>query len=116
MHPRPGRELCLRRRRSAVPALPAHHISSCNRRERHAVSERNVDFLIARRFGHVADDRFSVEMLYDDSWVVVAGAQNPWVRRRRIELAELVSEPWALGPPESVAGWIAMEAFRAIGL
>ena len=56
------------------------------------------------------------EMLYDDSWVVVAGAQNPWVRRRRIELAELVSESWALGPPESVAGWIAMEAFRAIGL
>ena len=80
------------------------------------LSERNVDFLIARRFGPVADDHFSVEMLYEDSWVVVAGAQNPWVRRRRIELAELVSESWALGPPESVAGWIAMEAFRAMGL
>jgi DNA-binding transcriptional LysR family regulator len=80
------------------------------------LSERNVDFLIARRFGSVADDQFSVEMLYDDSWVVVAGAQNPWVRRRRIELAELVSESWALGPPESVAGWVAMQAFRAIGL
>ena len=35
--PRPGRELCFRRRRSALSALPAHHISSCNRRERHAV-------------------------------------------------------------------------------
>jgi len=81
-----------------------------------ALSERNVDFLIARRFGTVADDHFNVEMLYEDSWVVVAGAQNPWVRRRRIELAELVSESWALGPPESVAGWIAMEAFRAMGL
>ena len=80
------------------------------------LSERNVDFLIARRFGSVADDQFSVEMLYDDSWVVVAGAQNPWVRRRRIELAELVSQSWALGPPESVAGWVAMQAFRAIGL
>jgi len=80
------------------------------------LNERNVDFLIARRFGPVADDQFNVEMLYDDSWVVVAGAQNPWVRRRRIELAELVSESWALGPPESVAGWIAMEAFRALGL
>ena len=32
----------------------------------------------------------------------MAGAQNPWVRRRRIELAELVNEPWVLPPPESV--------------
>jgi DNA-binding transcriptional LysR family regulator len=80
------------------------------------LSERNVDFLIARRFGTVADDHFNVEMLYEDSWAVVAGAQNPWVRRRRIDLSELLSEAWALGPPESVAGWIAMEAFRALGL
>jgi DNA-binding transcriptional LysR family regulator len=80
------------------------------------LTERNVDFLIARRFGPVADDQFNVEVLYEDAWVVVAGAQNPWVRRRRIELAELVNESWALGPPESVAGWIAMEAFQAMGL
>ena len=56
------------------------------------------------------------EFLFDDSYVVAAGAQNPWVRRRRIELAELVNEPWTLPPPESVIGSIAMEAFRASGL
>ena len=80
------------------------------------LSERNVDLLIARRFGPIADERLDFEFLFDDSFVVAAGAQNPWVRRRRIELAELVNESWALPPPESVIGSLAMEAFRASGL
>jgi DNA-binding transcriptional LysR family regulator len=50
------------------------------------------------------------------SYVVAAGAQNPWVRRRRIALADLVSEPWTLPPPESGLGSVAVEAFRASGL
>ena len=56
------------------------------------------------------------EFLYDEPHVVVAGAQSPWVRRRRIELAELVSEPWAMPAPKSVSASVAMEAFRARGL
>ena len=72
--------------------------------------------MIARRFGPIADERLDFEFLFDDSYVVVAGAQNPWVRRRRIELAELVNEPWVLPPPESAIGSVAMEAFRASGL
>ena len=80
------------------------------------LSERNVDLLIARRFGPIADERLDFEFLFDDSYVVAAGAQNPWVRRRRIELAELVNESWVLPPPGSVIGSIAMEAFRASGL
>src|SRR5262249_10333628 len=50
------------------------------------------------------------------SFVVLAGAQNPWARRRRIALRELVNEPWALPPPESSVWEAALEAFRASGL
>lgn len=78
--------------------------------------DRNVDLLIARRFGSIADDRLDYEFLFDDSYSVAAGAQSPWSRRSRIELAELVNEPWVLPPPESVLGSVAMEAFRASGL
>jgi hypothetical protein len=39
-------------------------------------------------------DEFVVETLFDDSLVVAAGSENPWTRRRRIDLAELVNEPW----------------------
>ena len=80
---------------------------------RRELSERNVDLLIVRRFEPTADERLEFEFLFDDSYVVAAGAQNRWVRRRRIELAELASESWTLPPPGSVIGSIAMRAFRA---
>ena len=83
---------------------------------RRELSERNVDFLIVRRFDPAADERLDFEVLFDDAYVVAAGAQNRWVRRRRIELAELASESWTLPPPKSVIGSIATEAFRACGL
>lgn len=83
---------------------------------RRELSERNVDLLIVRRFGPTADEQMDFEFLFDDSYVVAVGAQNQWVRRRRIELGKLVSESWTLPPPESVIGSIAMEAFRASGL
>jgi DNA-binding transcriptional LysR family regulator len=80
------------------------------------LNERKVDLLIAWRWGAVADERQAFEFLYDDSYVVVAGEKNPWARRRRIALAELATETWALPPTDSVLGAIAMEAFRANGL
>jgi DNA-binding transcriptional LysR family regulator len=80
------------------------------------LSGRNVDLVIARRAGPFSDEQFGFDILYDDSHVVLAGEQNPWARRRRIELAELVNEPWALPPPESAVGAAVVEAFRASGL
>jgi DNA-binding transcriptional LysR family regulator len=77
------------------------------------LSERNVDLLVTRRFGPMADKRLEFELLFNDSSLVAAGAQSPWARRRRIALAELANEPWVLPPPESGIGSIAMEAFHA---
>ena len=80
------------------------------------LSERNVDFLIVRRFGPIADERLDFEFLSDDSYVVAAGAHNPWVRRRKIALAELASEAWVLPAPGSVIASVVRKAFRAGGL
>ncbi len=80
------------------------------------LSRRNVDFLIARRLGPISDERLEFEFLFDDSYVVVVGAQSPWISRRRIKLAELVNEPWTLPPLDSGTGSLAIEAFRASGL
>lgn len=80
------------------------------------LAARNVDLLIIRGSGPIADPRFDFEFLFDDSYVVAAGAQNEWVRRRRIEIAELVNESWVLPPPDSVIGSIVMDAFRVSGL
>jgi DNA-binding transcriptional LysR family regulator len=78
--------------------------------------DRNVDLLIARRLGPIVDDRLEFEFLFEDSAFVAAGAHNPWVRRRRIALADLVNESWVLPPPEIGTGSLVMEAFRATGL
>jgi DNA-binding transcriptional LysR family regulator len=80
------------------------------------LSERNVDVVIAQRLGPIANEQLDFELVFDDAFVVAAGAQNPWVRWRRLGLAELVNESWALPPRTSVLGSIAMEAFRASGL
>jgi DNA-binding transcriptional LysR family regulator len=80
------------------------------------LSERKVDLLIVRRFGPIADEQLDFEFLFEDTFVVAAGAQSPWARRRRIDLADLVNEPWVLPPPESAIGLVAMEAFRMSGI
>jgi DNA-binding transcriptional LysR family regulator len=53
------------------------------------------------------------EALFEEPMVVVAGADNPWVRRRKIQLAELVNEPWAWPPPPSLYDTLVVGAFRA---
>lgn len=75
--------------------------------------ERNVDLLVTRKFGSITDERLAFEFLFDDPSVVATGAQNPWVRRRNISLAELANERWVLPPRGSNIEWIAMDAFRA---
>jgi DNA-binding transcriptional LysR family regulator len=80
------------------------------------LSGRNVDLLVARKFGPIADERLGFEFLFDDSSVVAAGAQSPWARRRRMAFAELLKESWVLPPPGSEIASIAMEAFRANGV
>jgi DNA-binding transcriptional LysR family regulator len=72
--------------------------------------ERRVDLLIARKFGPLVDEQLAFEFLFDDSFVVAAGARSPWVRRRKIELAELVGELWTL-PSGGEIGSVAREAF-----
>lgn len=62
------------------------------------------------------EEDINLEVLYDEPLVVVAGVNNPWVRRRKIALADLVNEPWTWPPPGSSYDALVIEAFRANGL
>jgi DNA-binding transcriptional LysR family regulator len=79
------------------------------------LSERKVDLLIVRGDGTVADERLHFEFLFEDRYVVAAGAKNPWARRRNIQLSDLAQQRWVLPPRESVIGSIITQAFRAGG-
>ena len=62
------------------------------------------------------DDDINVEILFEDRVVVAAGAHTKWARRRKIDLAELANEPWALLPGESRNTRVLQETFKARGL
>src|SRR6266852_3733638 len=77
--------------------------------------ERRVDFMFGR-IGTPIEDDLDTELLYEDPLIVVAGAGNKWLRRRNIEPAELIDEPWCLAPYDSGIGPFVVQAFRARGL
>lgn len=75
---------------------------------------RHIDFVVSRMY-RPASEEHSVDVLFEDPLVVVTGPNNPLVRRRKIEIAELLDEPWTLQPRENNFGSFAVDAFRAAG-
>lgn len=76
---------------------------------------RQIDVAV-NRLTKPSPEEHSVEVLFEDSLVVAAAANHPLTRRRRIELAELLDEPWTLQPPDNNFGAFALDAFRVSGV
>jgi DNA-binding transcriptional LysR family regulator len=98
------------------PGIVFHLVAESDALLYRNLHERNVDFLLTQRVGPLADAELSFEKVYDDSYAVVAGVQNPWVRRRKVTLDELINEPWVLPSPDDALGAFFKIAFRAHGL
>jgi DNA-binding transcriptional LysR family regulator len=101
-----------RHRRLTFDVVQAHTAAQQLRELR----ERNVDLIMGRIVVPMSEEDLAIETLFDDPMVVVAGLHNPWLRRRRIELADLVSEPWVLPRYQLMIGALMLEIFRACGL
>ena len=52
--------------------------------------------------------------LFEEKLFVVAGLQSRWTRRRKIELAELVDEPWVMPEHDNNVGALIADGFRSI--
>jgi len=83
-----------------------------------ALEEREVDLVCS---GPVAtaltEDHLQTEVLYPYSNLVVAAIGNPWSRRRKVGLADLMNEPWTLPPRDSSPLGVELVGyFRAAGL
>jgi DNA-binding transcriptional LysR family regulator len=103
----------LRRR---YPGIAVHVVQLATLEHQYGqLRERNVDLLLART-APLIDEDVVTETLFHERTFVVAGRKNPWTRRRRINLAELADEPWALPPHGTMVESIFREAFRASGL
>ena len=97
------------------PRMTFHVVAGVPAPLRLELAARNVDFVIAR-FARPDGEQYSEEILFHDALVVVAGPNNPLTRHRKVELAELMSEPWVLDPINTDFGAMQAEVFRAAGL
>jgi len=61
-------------------------------------------------------DDVNAEVLFDDELVVAAGSNTRWARRRNVDLAELIDEPWILPPPGTWYHAFVSRLFHARGL
>ena len=78
--------------------------------------ERRIELGFARLYGAVPEDDLHQETLFEDRLVIVAGMENPWIRRRKITLSDLVNEPWTWPSTGTMLDALVVEAFRASGL
>jgi DNA-binding transcriptional LysR family regulator len=79
--------------------------------------ERNVDLVLGKVAIPFTEADMKPEVLFEERYVVVAGARSAWLRRRSIKLAELIDERWVLQPPDNNEGRIQIsEIFHACGL
>jgi DNA-binding transcriptional LysR family regulator len=85
------------------------------RQQHRALRERTLE-LVFGRVERPAEKDLEAETLFQEGLVVVTGVNNPWSRRRKIELAELAQEPWLLPTADSVISSLIAHAFRASGL
>jgi len=84
------------------------------------LQDRKYDLIMAWSGTLPLDDPLTqdlrVESLFDDQWVIAAGIHNRWARRRKIDLVELVNEPWIFPVPNSWNYSTLVETFKARGI
>jgi DNA-binding transcriptional LysR family regulator len=84
-------------------------------REFRLLRDRMVDFLIGALPQPFGQDDLKHEVLYRDRAYFLCGNKHKLAKRRRVELADLVNEPWLL-PHHSVFTTYLTQAFLASGL
>ncbi len=78
--------------------------------------ERKLDFAVSRAFGTHLGDEFTAEFLFAETMLVVAGLDNPWAHRRKIDFTDLLGEPWTLPPSDNLISLLISEGFHNAGV
>jgi DNA-binding transcriptional LysR family regulator len=97
------------------PRMSFHVVAGDLRLVLRELDARRIDIVIAG-LARPLDVEHSVEILFDDPLVVIAGPNHPLASRRRIDGAELLLQAWTLQPAGSQFAGMAREGFHALGL
>jgi DNA-binding transcriptional LysR family regulator len=85
-----------------------------------SLCQRHIDFAMFRLSKPFADqlplNELDIEILFNDQLVVAAARHNRWARCQKIDISELVREPWILSGPDTWNYIELMELCRARGV
>ena len=98
------------------PGLSFQVLSTDTATASRALLDRQVDVAVVHVIEPLPEELLDAEPLLKDPHVVVAGTQNPLLRRRGLKLGDLIDEPWTLPISDSPYGSVVFEAFHALGL
>ncbi len=65
----------------------------------HYLQDRKLDLILGGSAPLKRDDDVHSETLFEESFTLVTGEKNPWARRRKVALADLMDEAWLYGEP-----------------
>src|SRR5262245_63206647 len=94
--------------RVVLQLIPGDSVTLVNRELR----QRTIDFAIGPIFRLKLDEDVGADLLFDDQFVVMAGAESKWVRRRKLRLADFIDETCVITPTDSVPGKSIVQNFR----
>jgi DNA-binding transcriptional LysR family regulator len=98
------------------PRVVVHIVPAGLHIQHEALRQRRIEFGFAGSIGSATEEDINAETLYEEPLVIVAGLENPWARRRKIKLAELINEPWTWPAAGTIIDSLVREAFRANGI
>jgi DNA-binding transcriptional LysR family regulator len=75
--------------------------------------QRTLDILLTGWFTSLVADDLAAELLYSAPLAVMADKNHRLVTRKKLKLADLMEERWALSPPDTFLGRIVVDAFRS---
>lgn len=76
--------------------------------------DRRLD-VVLRRLAAGGDD-LAIERVFEQALGVLAGRHHPLLRRKNLQLADLMEERWALSPADSFLGRVVADVFARRGL
>src|SRR3954453_12317507 len=77
---------------------------------------RKIDFVLAQNVERGPAEHRSIEILYHERIVVVAGEHHVLARRRHVRMSDLADETWVLPVPSSLISTFVLNALHSSGL
>ena len=102
------------------PRVVLHVDTLSSSPENAGLRDRKYDVFLNRPAKALSNEiighEMKIEFIFDDPLVVAAGSHTKWAGRRKIDLVDLLGEPWILPPLDSLYYSRVAKAFKARGL